>query len=516
VANGVDPSMDALRRAFWRYEQALTTNDVPALEAAFTSGEQTLRAEGVKVLVGSEHIGEYRRSRVPPPMRRVDRLHLRELGEGRVLAVAEAVRDDGGQGVQTQFWHLIDGHWRIDAAHVAMAPAPLSDPVDDEVTWRAGSRPLRAATSGPLADVRLAVKDLFDVAGQRVGAGVPAWLAQAPIATADAPALARLLDAGAELTGIAQTDELAFALSGTNVHYGTPRNTAVPGAIPGGSSSGPAAAVAAGMAELGLGTDTAGSIRVPASYCGIYGLRPTHGAIPSQGVLPLAPSFDTIGLLARSGAVLGAAANVLLPPAAVTRLSTVVVVEDLMAGLAPDLALGFAAAIEALIGRRGMRLHTLADLGDIDAWLTAFRTIQTAEAWRAHGDFVQAHPHALSAPVLARFRAGEQVSAAAEASAREVARWATATLEALLPPDVVLALPAASSVAPGLNIDADELEVTRAATLRLTCISSLTGRPTLVIPSIRVGPHPVGLSLMGAAGTDRSLLTLLESGVVEP
>jgi amidase len=511
--------MDDLRRAFWRYEQALTTNDVPALEEAFTPGEATLRAEGVNVLVGSEHIGDYRRRRVPPPMRRVDRLHLRVLGEGRALAVAEAVRDDGGQGVQTQFWRLSDGQWRIEAAHVAMAAAPAQDGVEDEATWRAGPRPLRAATSGPLADrrlagVRLAVKDLFDVAGQRVGAGVPAWLAQAPTATDDAPALARLLGAGAELTGIAQTDELAFALSGTNVHYGTPRNAAVPGSIPGGSSSGPAAAVAAGLADLGLGTDTAGSIRVPASYCGIYGLRPTHGAIPSQGVLPLAPSFDVIGLLARSGAILSAAADILLPPAAVTPLSTVVVVEDLLAGLAPDLALGLAAALEALVGRRGMQLETVAGLGDVDAWLAAFRTIQTAEAWRAHGDFVQAHPQALSAPVLARFRAGEQVSAAAEASAREVARQATATLEALLPPDAVLALPAASSVAPGLHIDADELEATRAATLRLTCISSLTGRPALAIPSIRVGPYPVGLSLMGAAGTDRSLLTLLESGVV--
>ncbi|WP_345714344.1 amidase family protein, partial [Kineococcus glutinatus] len=151
------------------------------------------------------------------------------------------------------------------------------------------------------------------VAGHPVGAGVPAWLATAAPEPAHAAALQVLLDAGAVVAGIAQTDELAFSVMGRNGTWGAPPNPAAPGHLPGGSTSGPAAAVAAGAADLGLGTDTAGSLRVPGSWCGLHALRPTHGAVPVAGVLPLAPSFDTVGLLARCPQLLRAAGDELLP-----------------------------------------------------------------------------------------------------------------------------------------------------------------------------------------------------------
>ncbi|MEW5297920.1 MAG: hypothetical protein WDW36_001098 [Sanguina aurantia] len=168
------------------------------------------------------------------------------------------------------------------------------------------------AAAGPLSGLTFAVKDLFDVAGHVTGFGSPTWLATHAPATATAPAVQLLLDAGANLRGKTHMDELAYSLNGENVHYGTPVNPAAPGRVPGGSSSGSAVAVAAGDAPLSLGSDTGGSVRIPASYVGSLGMRPTHGRITLAGGRPLAPSFDTVGWFARDAAVLRAAGHVLL------------------------------------------------------------------------------------------------------------------------------------------------------------------------------------------------------------
>ncbi|GAB3171285.1 hypothetical protein GCM10027059_39280 [Myceligenerans halotolerans] len=187
----------------------------------------------------------------------------------------------------------------------------------DTSVWRVlgddGGALVAPTASGVLDGETVAVKDLFAVAGQRVGAGNPAWLAEAPVETAHAPAVARLLEAGASVAGIARTEEFAWSLTGANAHYGTPPNPAAPGRISGGSTSGPATAVAGGEVSIGLGTDTSGSIRVPAAYQGLWGFRPTHGAISGEGVLPLAPSFDTVGWLSRDPGLLARVGDVLLP-----------------------------------------------------------------------------------------------------------------------------------------------------------------------------------------------------------
>lgn len=163
-----------------------------------------------------------------------------------------------------------------------------------------GLLPLPVAPSGQkLADKRLAVKDVFDVAGLRTGAGNPAWLAEQAIATRTALPVRMLLDEGAQWIGKTVTDELTYSLAGINAHYGTPVNPADASRIPGGSSSGSAVAVAGGMADIGLGTDCGGSIRLPASYCGIWGIRPTHGRIAANGCVTLAHSFDTVGWFTR-------------------------------------------------------------------------------------------------------------------------------------------------------------------------------------------------------------------------
>ncbi|MDQ2103939.1 amidase family protein, partial [Azospirillum isscasi] len=178
-----------------------------------------------------------------------------------------------------------------------------------------GLSEIPGAADGPLAGLRFAVKDLFHIAGLPTGAGNPDWLRTHEVPQETAPAVRRLLDAGARVAGKTLTDELAWSLAGENAHYGTPENPKAPGRIPGGSSSGSASAVAGGAVDFAIGTDTGGSIRLPASYCGLYGLRPTHGAVPLDGSVPLAPSFDTVGWFAREAALLRRVGAVLLPPA---------------------------------------------------------------------------------------------------------------------------------------------------------------------------------------------------------
>src|SRR5262252_9380020 len=165
---------------------------------------------------------------------------------------------------------------------------------------------------GPLSGLAFAAKDLFDVAGVPTGGGNHDWPTGRPLPTPHAWAVQTLLDAGASLIGKTITDEVSLGIRGENPFYGTPRNSKAPDRVPGGSSSGSAAAVAAGICDTALGTDTGGSVRVPASFCGLYGIRPTHGRIPVAGMMPQAPSSDTTGWFARDAATFAKVASVML------------------------------------------------------------------------------------------------------------------------------------------------------------------------------------------------------------
>ena len=374
----------------------------------------------------------------------------------------------------------------------------MSSAVDPSV-WRVTGSPLVVGGDGALKGETVAVKDLYDVAGFAVGAGVPAFLG-AP-ATSNAPAVQALLDAGADIVGIAQTDEFAYSIAGRNSHYGTPPNPAVPGGVPGGSSSGPASAVALGEASIGLGTDTAGSIRVPASYQGLWGLRTTHGSVSSAGIVPLAPSFDAPGWLTRDADTLRrAAATSVVEPA---ETSTFVVDPALAAHAEPDVRTAF----EAFIGARFERVT----LGDALEFFETFRTVQQSEAWRSHGAWILAHPGALGDDVAARFALAAAVTPAQEAAARANLARLRLKLDDLLG-DRVLLVPSASSTAPSLTMDAVDIERTRQGTLKLTSIAGLTGRPALSAPLLRVphagGTAPVGLSLVGPRNSDLALIDL--------
>jgi Asp-tRNA(Asn)/Glu-tRNA(Gln) amidotransferase A subunit family amidase len=356
--------------------------------------------------------------------------------------------------------------------------------------------PLAPATGHETLDgLRIAVKDLFAVTGFAVGGGNPAWLAEALPAAQDAPAVARLRAAGAVVQGIAQTDELAYSLSGTNAHYGTPPNPAAPDRVTGGSSSGPASAVASGHADIGLGTDTGGSIRVPASCCGLFGLRPTLGAVPTEGVLPLAPSFDTVGWLTRDAATLAAVGEVLLPSGP----------QKLPGRL---LSVGGTAGAAA---RWGIPVTpvTLSTWAEPDPLLLAFRQVQAVEAWRVHGTWIDAHPRALAADVEGRFRFGASVDAATEGEARSrLAAWRVELLD-LLGDDAWLVLPAGGPGHPR-ELGLAHRDGWRRDMLRCSVPASASGLPSVALPT--GATPPAGLAVIAPPGHDRGLLALAKRG----
>ncbi|MCS5718932.1 DUF3225 domain-containing protein [Herbiconiux sp. CPCC 205763] len=546
-------SLSSLLSAFRAYEAALMANDLDALDRSFAPGPATLRGDASGLLVGHDRISAFRGLRGGVPPRTIVEVHLRVLDAASVLVVSVSAFAKGGTGLQTQLWRRADAAgWVIAAAHVTGAPPAVNGAV-----WRVAGAPLAPARSGDgtLTGMSVAVKDLYDVAGFAVGAGVPQFLAEARPARADADAVAALRAAGAAVQGIAQTDEFAYSIAGRNVHYGTPPNPAVPGAIPGGSSSGPAAAVALGQAAIGLATDTAGSIRVPASYQGLWGLRTTHGSVSTRGLLPLAPSFDTVGWLTRSPETLRAAAaatfarapgptrvgggagdagrpgggagsagwvtggsdgDVVAHPGAGAPSALeprYVVSADLVSSCAHDVQAAFGAAVEHPVFGDVESV----DLGDLDAVFAAFRTVQAAEAWRVHGAWVAGHPGVLGVDIAERFDIASRITAEEETDARAQLADARARFDAVLGGRILL-LPSASSSAPALDAPAEAIAAARAATLRMTAVAGTGGYPAVSAPLLRVpapgGSAPVGLCFVGARGADLALLDLA-AGVAE-
>ncbi len=339
------PVPPGLVEAFRTYEQALMSDDVEVLDRLFAPATTTLRGDADGLLVGHDQIAAFRSGRGGAPARRLVQTHVQVTDPDHALVVAVTELARGGRGQQTQLWARTDddfcGGWKVTAAHVSV-PAPALD----TRIWRVVGDPLvPGAPAGPLVGESVAVKDLFAVAGQKVGAGNPTWEAAAPVERSDATVADTLVEAGASLRGIARTDEFAYSLAGTNAHFGAPPNPRAPRRVPGGSSSGSASAVSLGHATIGLGTDTGGSIRVPAAYQGLTGIRTTHGSLPMNGVLALSPTFDTVGWLTRSAALLREVGDVLLPPDSVSGGTDLVVVPELLALAEPDVR----SAVEAWV-----------------------------------------------------------------------------------------------------------------------------------------------------------------------
>ena len=363
--------------------------------------------------------------------------------------------------------------------------------------------------TGPLAGLSLAVKDVFHVKGHRTGAGNPDWLRTHSAAETTAPAVQRLLDAGAHIVGKTHTDELAYSLNGENVHYGTPVNPNAVGRIPGGSSSGSAAAVAGGLVDFAIGTDCGGSVRLPASYAGIFGFRPTHGRIPLDGIVPLASSFDTVGWFARDARLLEKVGRVLLAAQTDARPPRQLLLASDAFTLAGD---AVTAALQPALNRIStaigpVRPVTVSPEG-LSEWMQFFRVLQGAEIWANHGTWIREVQPAFGPGIRERFEWTATIPQAAVDRAKEKREQVATRMEAFLGEDTVLCLPTAPGIAPLRNTPSDELEAFRAQALSLLCVAGLARLPQVNLPFGTLDGCPAGLSLIGPRGTDMLLLKI--------
>ncbi|MFP6749996.1 MAG: amidase [Alphaproteobacteria bacterium] len=373
---------------------------------------------------------------------------------------------------------------------------------------------LAPTAEGPLSGLEFAVKDLYDIAGHTTGAGSPDWLASHGPAIATASAVTKLLAAGARMVAKAQTDEMAFSVTGQNAHYGTPVNVNAPGRIPGGSSSGPAAAVAGGLVDFALGSDTGGSVRMPAGFCGIHGIRTTQDRIPVDGVHPLAPCFDTIGWFARSGRLMEQVGRVLLPGSgAAARPTRLLVAQDCFelppGGVAAALREAVDLAARHFDSREDVRVND--DGGENtgpDKWMPHFRTLQMADIWRSHGAWIERTRPNFGPGVAERFAMCATITAAAEAESSQVRDTVRRRLATLLSGDSVLCLPTAPGIAPLRETAEAALDDFRWRSMGLTCVAGLSGCPQISLPLASLENCPLGLSLMAAPGADETLLHL--------
>jgi amidase len=366
--------------------------------------------------------------------------------------------------------------------------------------------------SGPLAGLTFAVQDVFAIAGTRTGYGHPEWLHTHPPETETAAAVQRLLDAGAQLAGRAVSDELGYSLTGENFHYGTPQNPRAPGRVPGGASSGSAAAVAGGLADFALGADCGGSVRVPASFCGAFGMRPTHGRVPLDGVLPSAASFECVGWLAQDSALMDRVGRVLLGDESIPNpFRRVALWRDAFDMVAPDVAQALTPACQRVASTVGVAAERvgIGEVGRLQEWAETFRIIQDWEIWASLGRWISEMRPVFGPGVRERFQAAAQVEA--EDLVKPLARRERIArdVEAVLQPGTVLCLPTVPRPAPlrGLTPDAHEA-VYRNQALSLLSMAALAGLPQLSMPLAEVHGLPVGLSIIAARGSDLDLLHL--------
>ena len=362
---------------------------------------------------------------------------------------------------------------------------------------------------GPLAGLTFAVKDFFDVAGIPTGAGSPEWLTTHAVPKVSAPVVSLLLTAGARLMGKTHTDELAWSLNGENAHYGTPINPAAPGRIPGGSSSGSAAATAGALVDFAVGSDTGGSVRLPASYCGVFGIRPTHGRIPISGAVPLAPSYDTVGWFARDPRIMARVGKVLLGAGRPARRpKRLLVAQDLFAAAGPAVT----RALQPSVDRLGALIGTVDRVdvagSDLGVWRNAFRLIQSNEVWTAHGEWIKSAKPALGPGVCERFAAAAVLDPVEVAQAEVLREKIRARMLALIAEDAVLVLPTAPGIAPLCNTSGEALDTFRARALELLCPAGHAGFPQMSLPFGTMNGCPVGLSIIAARNCDEDLLEL--------
>lgn len=366
---------------------------------------------------------------------------------------------------------------------------------------------IQQTESGQLKGLSFGVKDVFEIKDYRNSAGNPDWLQSHQASKQYAPVINQLLEQGACLKGTTHTDELMYSLNGENFHYGTPVNPRASDRIPGGSSSGSAVAVSAGIVDFALGTDTGGSIRVPSSYCGIYGFRPTHGLVDSKGVIPLAKSFDTVGWMTRDPNVLLAVGEVLISEGTndMEEFSSLFFVKEAWSYVDKLTKSRYLQNIEVLKENYNTQYVNVTKDGLVK-WAELFRNTQGIEIWNEHGEWINRVKPAFGPGIAERFQWASTLNKEYLSEYEEEREVIKGQLTALLKSNGLLVIPTTPGEAPLLNLTVEEMEQYRSKTMQLTCIAGLCGFPQVTIPLMKENGIPLGLSFIANHYSDLKLL----------
>ncbi len=375
------------------------------------------------------------------------------------------------------------------------------------------TEPIQPTGQGPLSGLTVVLKDMYDIAGQHTGGGNPDWLSTGAPASEHSAVVLRLLETGCRITGRTICDEFFFSIAGSNAHYGNPANPKAPGRLAGGSSSGSASAVASGASDLGIGSDTGGSIRIPASFCGIYGIRTTHGRVDDKGMMPMSQSFDTPGWFSQSPGLFRKAAVLLDKREVKAKPFRVLVAEDAFLQADTAIAEFLLSALERMKQDLPSIETTRISSEGFDGWSEIFRTMQGYEVWKNYGSFISARNPSIGPDIRERMDYAGQIGKTEYEVAVRNRSLIRSDLEKLVPPGTFLALPTSPCVAPRVEAaDGDAGALLRRRIMRLTCVAGLGGLPQISLPVGTVDGLPVGLSFIGWKGGDEALLDLAVKG----
>ncbi|GAC14759.1 amidase [Aliiglaciecola lipolytica] len=359
----------------------------------------------------------------------------------------------------------------------------------------------------PLKGWTLAVKDLFHIDGIVTSAGNPDWADSHPLPTKTSETVSRLLDAGVQYVGKTITDELAYSLNGQNIHYPALVNCLDNERICGGSSSGSAVAVGRKLARIGLGTDTGGSIRIPASYNGLVGFRPSHGLISLKDVVPLAPSFDTAGWITNNIEDAVEIGKFLLPKSVEKHFMAAqpLVLNNLVESC--EFKNELYTWLDSKFDKNwqsslAVTSELLKDASD------AFRVLQGREIWQTHGDWIKNTQPRFADDIQQRFQWCSTLSANDELAAIEQQQRLIKTVSLILNQQHYIVIPTTPGPAPRRDTSAREIAEYRKKLMQFTCIAGLTGCPQLHMPLFQQKNTAYGVSIIGPKNSDLELLFL--------
>lgn len=372
--------------------------------------------------------------------------------------------------------------------------------------------------SGNLNGLNFAIKDCIDIKDKVTGFGNPTWANTHPKAVANAVCVEQLLLSGATCMGKTVTDEFTYSLIGENFFYGTPLNPRCPDRVPGGSSSGSASSVACRIVDFALGTDTGGSIRVPAANCGIYGYRPTHGRISVAGVIPLAPSLDTVGVLAKDASTLKSVASVLLGSelSSSTIKPKIVVVAEALEACEKDIQ---AAILQYL--EKNFPDFTTVTLSSIVSpevnitWLRdLYALIHSCELWSIHGPWIESVKPELGP--IAEYNFNHIAKVANRSLLLDGIKkreWFAHKIREYLKDGTIFCFPTTPEVAPLKGVFSGNPKARTSGTyserlIGINAIAVLSRSPQITIP-IKDTSLPIGISFLAGQNQDEYLFNLL-------